>query len=90
MQRTYATQSMQVEVGDDGRIVLPPKARGGIGLADLKDGAETVFAGVLGPVRDLEPAGLRGGCGGAGGSVRGADPGRGRRVGAAARLEPED
>lgn len=47
LQRTYATQSMQVEVGDDGRIVLPPKARGRIGLADLKDGAETVFAGVL-------------------------------------------
>lgn len=43
------TRSLEIEVDDDGRIVLPPKGRDKIGLAAdlLKDGAEAVFAGAL-------------------------------------------
>lgn len=47
LQRSYATLSVQVDVGDDGRIVLPPKARAQIGLGEGKDGGDTVFAGTL-------------------------------------------
>jgi MraZ protein len=47
LQRNYITHSVEIEIGDDGRIVLPPKARGRLGLAEVRDGAETVFAGVL-------------------------------------------
>lgn len=46
LQRSYITQSIEVEVGDDGRIVLPPRARARLGLAEVQEG-ETVFAGVL-------------------------------------------
>ncbi|GHC31595.1 MraZ protein [Gemmobacter caeni] len=49
LERNFITLSQQVEIDDDGRIVLPPKARDKIGLdADmLKDGAEATFAGTL-------------------------------------------
>jgi MraZ protein len=46
LQRSYGTQSMQVEVGDDGRIVLPPKGRARLGLSEARE-AQTVFAGAI-------------------------------------------
>jgi MraZ protein len=46
LQHYYGKQSMQVEVGDDGRIVLPPKARAWLGLTDPRE-AQTVFAGAI-------------------------------------------
>lgn len=49
LSRNYITMSQEIEVDDDGRFVLPPKVRAKIGLSpdDLKNGAETIFAGVL-------------------------------------------
>jgi len=49
LERNFITLSQLVEVDDDGRIVMPPKAREKLGLdADaLKDGAEATFAGTL-------------------------------------------
>lgn len=49
LERNLITLSLTAEVDDEGRIVLPAKARDKIGLAaeDLKDGAETTFAGAL-------------------------------------------
>ncbi len=47
--RNMITLSQEIEIDDDGRIVLPPKAREKIGLAGpaLREGAEAVFAGML-------------------------------------------
>ncbi len=50
--RIYLTRNMirlslEAEVDEDGRIVLPAKAREKIGLPDLREGAEAVFAGDL-------------------------------------------
>ena len=49
LERNFITLSQQVEIDDDGRIVLPPKARDKIGLSldMLKEGAEAIFAGTL-------------------------------------------
>lgn len=49
LERNFITLTQLVEVDDDGRIVMPPKAREKIGLgADvLKEGAEATFAGTL-------------------------------------------
>mgnify|MGYP002784954003 FL=1 len=49
LQRNMITLSQEIEVDDDGRIVLPPKARERMGLtADaMRDGAEATFAGML-------------------------------------------
>jgi MraZ protein len=43
------TQSLVAEIDVDGRIVMPPKARGKLGLAGdaFKDGTDLVFAGSL-------------------------------------------
>ena len=41
------TLSQEVEIDDEGRIVLPQPAREKIGIATLKDGAEAVFAGTV-------------------------------------------
>jgi MraZ protein len=41
------TLSQEVEIDDEGRIVLPQPAREKIGINSLKDGAEAVFAGTL-------------------------------------------
>ena len=41
------TLSQEIEIDDEGRIVLPQPAREKIGLASVKDGAEAVFAGTL-------------------------------------------
>ncbi|MDT8856501.1 division/cell wall cluster transcriptional repressor MraZ [Paracoccaceae bacterium Fryx2] len=47
--RNLITRSLEVEIDDDGRIVLPPKGRDKIELAmaELKDGSEATFAGML-------------------------------------------
>jgi MraZ protein len=49
LQKNLIRQSIEVEIDDDGRIVLPPQGRAKIGLAGeaLDDGAEAVFAGDL-------------------------------------------
>ncbi|MCU0801272.1 MAG: division/cell wall cluster transcriptional repressor MraZ [Rhodobacteraceae bacterium] len=47
LERNLITLSQTVEVDGDGRIVLGPKAREKLGLADLNNGAEAVFAGTL-------------------------------------------
>ncbi len=47
LSRNIVRLSLDVEVDEDGRIVLPPKARDKVGLRDLRDGAEAVFAGDL-------------------------------------------
>ncbi len=41
------TLSTEIEIDDEGRIVLPQPAREKIGMANLKDGAEAVFAGTV-------------------------------------------
>jgi len=41
------TLSTEIEIDDEGRIVLPAPAREKIGMAALKDGAEAVFAGTV-------------------------------------------
>ncbi|MGQ0564822.1 MAG: division/cell wall cluster transcriptional repressor MraZ [Gemmobacter sp.] len=41
------TLSQEVEIDDEGRIVLPAPAREKIGMASAKDGAEAIFAGTL-------------------------------------------
>lgn len=46
LQHYYGKQSTQVEVGDDGRIVLPPKARAWLQLTEPRE-AQTVFAGAI-------------------------------------------
>lgn len=49
LERNLVTLSQTVEVDDDGRIVLPPKARDRMGVTaeDLKSGFEATFAGTL-------------------------------------------
>lgn len=49
LERNLITLSVTAEVDDDGRIVLPAKARAKIGITaeDLKSGVEAVFAGAL-------------------------------------------
>lgn len=49
LQKNLIRQSIEVEIDDDGRIVLPPQGREKIGMAGeaLDDGAEAVFAGDL-------------------------------------------
>ena len=49
LERNLVTLSQVVEVDDDGRIVLPPKARDRMGVSaeDLKSGFEATFAGAL-------------------------------------------
>lgn len=49
LERNLVTLSLTAEVDEDGRIVLPAKARDKIGLTpdDLKEGAEATFAGAL-------------------------------------------
>lgn len=49
LQRNVITLSQELEIDEDGRIVLPPKGREKMGLtADtMKEGAEAVFAGML-------------------------------------------
>ncbi|HMO08699.1 MAG TPA: division/cell wall cluster transcriptional repressor MraZ [Paracoccaceae bacterium] len=49
LQKNLIRQSIEVEIDEDGRIVLPPQGREKIGLAGeaLEDGAEAVFAGDL-------------------------------------------
>ena len=41
------TLSQEIEIDDEGRIVLPQPAREKIGMANVKDSAEAVFAGTL-------------------------------------------
>ena len=41
------TLSTEIDIDDEGRIVLPQPARDKIGMANLKDGAEAVFAGTV-------------------------------------------
>lgn len=41
------TLSQEIDIDDEGRIVLPQPAREKIGMANLKDGFEAVFAGTL-------------------------------------------
>ncbi len=47
--RNLITLSQEVEIDEDGRIVLPPKGRDKIAIdtAVLKDGTEATFAGML-------------------------------------------
>ncbi|MDP4033514.1 MAG: division/cell wall cluster transcriptional repressor MraZ [Pseudorhodobacter sp.] len=49
MERNLITMSLIAEVDDEGRIVLPPKARDKIALSpeEMKAGIETTFAGAL-------------------------------------------
>jgi MraZ protein len=49
LERNLITLSVTVEVDDDGRIVLPQKARDKTGITadDLRDGVEATFAGTL-------------------------------------------
>ena len=49
LQRNVITLSQELDIDEDGRIVLPPKGREKMGLAAeaLKDGAEAIFAGML-------------------------------------------
>lgn len=49
LQRNVITLSQEIEIDEDGRIVLPPKARARMGLTAeaMRDGAEAIFAGVL-------------------------------------------
>jgi MraZ protein len=49
LERTFITQSITVEVDDDGRIVLPQKVREKIGATpeDLREGFDATFAGTL-------------------------------------------
>lgn len=49
LERNLVTLSQTVEVDDDGRIVLPPKARDRMGITadDLKNGVDATFAGTL-------------------------------------------
>jgi MraZ protein len=49
LERNLITQSVTVEVDDDGRIVLPQKVREKIGVSaeDLQSGFEAMFAGAL-------------------------------------------
>lgn len=49
LQRNIITLSQEIEIDEDGRIVLPPKGRDKMGLTAelMKDGAEAVFAGML-------------------------------------------
>jgi MraZ protein len=47
LERNMITLSQTVEIDGDGRIVLSPKAREKIGMADLGQGDEAVFAGTL-------------------------------------------
>lgn len=49
LQRNIITLSQELDIDEDGRIVLPPKGREKMGLAAdvMKDGAEAVFAGML-------------------------------------------
>lgn len=49
MEHNNITMSLTAEIDEDGRIVLPPKAREKIGLAAdlLKDGVDCTFAGAL-------------------------------------------
>ena len=46
-ERELITQSVTIEIDDDGRIVLPPRVREKMGFApdDLSGGAEAAFAG---------------------------------------------
>jgi MraZ protein len=48
-ERNFITMSLTAEIDEDGRIVLPPKAREKIALDSeiLKDGCDCVFAGAL-------------------------------------------
>lgn len=45
--RNVITLSQELEIDADGRIVLPPRGRAKMGLAQGYDGAEAVFAGML-------------------------------------------
>lgn len=49
LSKNLIRQSIEVEIDDDGRIVLPPRGREKIGLAGdvLDDAAETIFAADL-------------------------------------------
>lgn len=49
LERNLITQSVTVEVDDDGRIVLPQKVREKLGVSaeDLQGGFEAMFAGAL-------------------------------------------
>ncbi|MDH2328483.1 division/cell wall cluster transcriptional repressor MraZ [Cereibacter sp. SYSU M97828] len=48
LERNYITLSTTIEVDEDGRIVLPPKVREKLGLAQGDIGAvESIFAGTL-------------------------------------------
>jgi MraZ protein len=47
LERNMITLSQTVEIDSDGRIVLMPKAREKLGMADLAGGDEAVFAGTL-------------------------------------------
>jgi len=49
MQRNVITLSQELDIDEDGRIVLPPKGRDKMGLTTdaMKDGSEAVFAGML-------------------------------------------
>lgn len=45
--RNVTSLSAEVEIDDDGRIVLPPRGRDKLGLGASKEGVEAVFAGTL-------------------------------------------
>lgn len=47
LQFNMLTLSQELEIDEDGRIVVPPKVRAKIGATDLSGGVETVFAGSL-------------------------------------------
>jgi len=49
LERNMITMSLIAEVDEEGRIVLPPKAREKIALSveEMKEGVETTFAGAL-------------------------------------------
>jgi len=49
MERNMITMSLIAEVDEEGRIVLPPKAREKIAISvdEMKEGVETTFAGAL-------------------------------------------
>lgn len=46
LQHFYGKQAMPVDVGDDGRMVLPSKARALLGLTDARE-AQIMFAGAI-------------------------------------------
>ncbi|QYK40692.1 MAG: division/cell wall cluster transcriptional repressor MraZ [Paracoccaceae bacterium] len=47
MERNYISMSHEVEIDDEGRIVLPPACREKIGLGGAKDGGKLMLAGML-------------------------------------------